>query len=655
MKKTISSVFAGSLMAAGLACAQTGLIGGQDGMHQVSAHTLGQWGFAFGVGGNMSLDNWSLAAGGFMNYKKQQVLLNNVGVSMSAELGATVGLTNWMDLGVSIPLYMDYASDKNGLLQDNGMSDIAAGDLNAWAKFQIVGDDKSFFNLAIQADFWAPTGAENAGIRPRHVWYLNWKTKAYTADEFVAGLSGIISLDWDKVRWNTKVGYVQPFDMDDQSGAVVYSTGVNISPNKFVDVFLELSGEAHIWDMRSDFDMMADPMILTPGARFHLGSNVDLSLGIDVGARVFKNLDFDCWKDLEDQEVIKTQDNRGRTFKYAYAPNPLFAGSAALTWRFGGYAAPVTVPAENDSLVKVLTEQLAQANAALDKANGRVDTVSVTKTDTVSVAKTDTVSVTKTDTVSVAKTDTVQVKDAASEDAMKAQLAAANAKVDSLSRLTADDDNDGVANMSDKCAETPAGMKVGADGCEVDTDKDGVVDSKDKCPESVPGSKVGEDGCELDDDKDGVIDMKDECPNTLSNVKVNAKGCPVSKNEDLTKLQAQIKFGKGKKGEAKLAKSSNKALDQIAKLVLARNGLRINVYVHSDEKGDDADENLALTQKRADAIVAYLVDKKGVPSGNINAVAKGSTELVVQPKPAKKGKKVKSNKQNVRVVVEPAK
>lgn len=652
MKKTISSVFAGTLVAAGLACAQTGLIGGPDGMHQSSAHTLGQWGFAFGVGGDISLDNWSLASGGYMSYKGKEFQLNNVGVSMSAEIGAAVGLTNWLDFGVNIPLYMDFASDSKGLLQDNGFSDIAAGDLNLWTKFQIVGDKNSFLNLAVQADFWIPTGADHAGIRPRHAWYLNWKTKPYTADDFVAGLSGIISLDWSMVRWNTMVGYVQPFDMDNESGTIIYSTGVNFTPTKFIDLFLELSGESHTWDMRAPFDPAVDPMLVTPGLRLHVGKNVDIAFGVDIAARIVKNLDFDANDDRKEKLgfEIYNVDARGNTFKYDYASTPTFAGTAALTWRFGGEAAPVNEDASKDSLIAALTEQLA-------KATGRVDTVSVSKTDTVSVSKTDTVAVTNTvtDTVSISKIDTVQVKDAASEDAMKAELAAANAKVDSLSRLTADDDKDGIANMSDKCPETPAGIKVGADGCEVDSDKDGVVDSKDKCPESVPGSKVGEDGCELDDDKDGVIDMKDECPNTLSNVKVNAKGCPVSKNEDLTKLQAQIKFGKGKKGEAKLAKSSNKALDQIAKLVLARNGLRINVYVHSDEKGDDADENLALTQKRADAIAAYLVDKKGVPSGNINAVAKGSTELVVQPKPAKKGKKVKSNKKNVRVVVEPAK
>lgn len=56
MKKTNNTLMKGAaialatLMAAGSASAQNGMGGGRDGMHQIDAHTLGQWHVSFGVG-----------------------------------------------------------------------------------------------------------------------------------------------------------------------------------------------------------------------------------------------------------------------------------------------------------------------------------------------------------------------------------------------------------------------------------------------------------------------------------------------------------------------------------------------------------------------------------------------------------------------------
>jgi OOP family OmpA-OmpF porin len=55
---------------------------------------------------------------------------------------------------------------------------------------------------------------------------------------------------------------------------------------------------------------------------------------------------------------------------------------------------------------------------------------------------------------------------------------------------------DGINDNLDKCPNTPAGVKVDANGCPVDTDKDGVYDYLDKCPNSPASSKVDKDGSE---------------------------------------------------------------------------------------------------------------------------------------------------------------
>jgi len=66
-----------------------------------------------------------------------------------------------------------------------------------------------------------------------------------------------------------------------------------------------------------------------------------------------------------------------------------------------------------------------------------------------------------------------------------------------------DDDKDGVLNVNDQCANTPADTVVDDTGCAVDegcvegtdTDGDGVDDCADTCADTTAGDSVDEDGC----------------------------------------------------------------------------------------------------------------------------------------------------------------
>jgi len=69
-----------------------------------------------------------------------------------------------------------------------------------------------------------------------------------------------------------------------------------------------------------------------------------------------------------------------------------------------------------------------------------------------------------------------------------------------------DADGDGVKDKRDKCANTPKGVAVSADGCPLDGDKDGVPDYQDKCPRYAGTTAMF--GCP-DKDKDGVADNVD--------------------------------------------------------------------------------------------------------------------------------------------------
>jgi opacity protein-like surface antigen len=92
----------------------------------------------------------------------------------------------------------------------------------------------------------------------------------------------------------------------------------------------------------------------------------------------------------------------------------------------------------------------------------------------------------------------------------------------------ADDDGDGVTNMRDRCADTPAGAAVDARGCPYDADGDAVLDGIDRCPGTAAGLAVDPQGCALDADGDGVADALDLCPNTPRGRSVDAHGCPIA-------------------------------------------------------------------------------------------------------------------------------
>ena len=64
-----------------------------------------------------------------------------------------------------------------------------------------------------------------------------------------------------------------------------------------------------------------------------------------------------------------------------------------------------------------------------------------------------------------------------------------------------DNDNDGVDDIVDNCANTPPGTVVDRNGCEViiaiDTDQDGIVDNNDQCPDTPLTTVVDNKGCAI--------------------------------------------------------------------------------------------------------------------------------------------------------------
>lgn len=72
--------------------------------------------------------------------------------------------------------------------------------------------------------------------------------------------------------------------------------------------------------------------------------------------------------------------------------------------------------------------------------------------------------------------------------------------IDFLALENGDDDGDGVKNINDLCAGTPAGVKVDEFGCPKDGDKDGVPDYRDLEGNSAADAIVNRQGVTIDED-----------------------------------------------------------------------------------------------------------------------------------------------------------
>lgn len=103
-----------------------------------------------------------------------------------------------------------------------------------------------------------------------------------------------------------------------------------------------------------------------------------------------------------------------------------------------------------------------------------------------------------------------------------------------------DADGDGVKDKKDKCANTPKGVAVSADGCPLDGDKDGVPDYMDKCPRFLGTAEMF--GCP-DKDKDGVADNVDLCADVPGLARF--LGCPDSDGDGIEDSKDKCPNAKG--------------------------------------------------------------------------------------------------------------
>lgn len=187
-----------------------------------------------------------------------------------------------------------------------------------------------------------------------------------------------------------------------------------------------------------------------------------------------------------------------------------------------------------------------------------------------------------------------------------------------IAPIVADDDNDGVVNTSDSCLNTPTGVTVASNGCELDDDNDGVSNSKDSCPSTVSGAKVDAQGCNIDTDNDGILNTNDLCKNTVVGAEVNSDGCPKA-------VHLNINF---ENNSDKIKVVSQPQLQEYSNFLKTNKNYSSQIIGYTDSRGS-ASYNQKLSQKRAESVVSDLISK-GVDANQLSSLGKGEQNPIAE-------------------------
>lgn len=111
-----------------------------------------------------------------------------------------------------------------------------------------------------------------------------------------------------------------------------------------------------------------------------------------------------------------------------------------------------------------------------------------------------------------------------------------------------------------------------------------------------------------DDDGDSIINCLDQCPDSVAGQAIGPDGCPAAISIDLKGVTFAY-------DEAKLDAAAMAVLDEAAEILKRYESLRVEVAGHTDSRGD-AEYNQKLSERRAQAVYDYLVEK-GLDSGRL--------------------------------------
>jgi outer membrane protein OmpA-like peptidoglycan-associated protein len=122
-----------------------------------------------------------------------------------------------------------------------------------------------------------------------------------------------------------------------------------------------------------------------------------------------------------------------------------------------------------------------------------------------------------------------------------------------------------------------------------DTDGDSVPDKADNCPDRAEDTDGFDDadGCpDIDNDNDRVLDIADKCPTESENLNgfADDDGCIDAVPPEIESLRGTIEGLIYGEGETAVRDSAQKAIQQIAKTLLAQPSVKIILVGHTDDR-----------------------------------------------------------------------
>ena len=156
-----------------------------------------------------------------------------------------------------------------------------------------------------------------------------------------------------------------------------------------------------------------------------------------------------------------------------------------------------------------------------------------------------------------------------------------------------------------------------------DTDRDGVSDLSDQCLNTVVGATVDSRGCELDSDGDGIVDHADQCQKTPTGAKVDAKGCRILLTEDVS-IKLNVQF---ENNSNKVSNAYRQEIQKVADFMSLYPDTQVVIEGHTDSRGA-ASYNKRLSEKRATAVMQYLVTEFNIDQARVSAIGKGEVSPI---------------------------
>lgn len=197
-----------------------------------------------------------------------------------------------------------------------------------------------------------------------------------------------------------------------------------------------------------------------------------------------------------------------------------------------------------------------------------------------------------------------------------------------------DNDDDGIADAVDSCKsdkEDVDGFRD-ADGCpDFDNDGDGIPDQQDRCPNTAEDRDGIEDadGCpDTDNDGDAIPDSMDKCPDqkeTFNGFR-DTDGCPDVKPREIKMGRTILGNVRFPQGSGVWLPDSRQEMDALAQSLEAFPEVEIQFHGHTDSYGSRGSNQL-LSEKMARLAMDYLI-RKGISGQRLSAIGFGEDKPV---------------------------